>query len=462
MVRMDTDVIVIGAGMSGLSVAWRLAARGVSVCVLESAAAVGGLAGTLRTGPYAMDVGPHSFFSEDDVIREAVLDLFEGALVPQPRRVKFYFKGRFLDYPLTARGVLFQMGLGSGLRAACSYAVSRMRAARGGPAGEEQTVEAWAIASFGEHLYRTFFKPYTEQFWKVPCTELSSRAIPTHTRMSFVNTCRLLLRKRLSKVAPSLIEREMLPTYYPESGFDEIAIRVAAAARRAGARIELGCRALAVEDAADRQVSVRYERAGAEETLVGRHVVSTVPIPEFLGMLTPSPPSHVAEAGACLDYRALTALGMVTDKQSILGCSYVYVLNRPYNRMCEMNEFSPATSPAGENILVVEFPCLRGSPVWAADKQDLFDMCIGSLAEDGFLAPGDVKDLLLVRAPHAYPVYRRGYAAALETVLAHVRGRRGVSTLGRTGEFMYMDVDACMRRAFAWADTWGENGATVL
>jgi len=80
---------------------------------------------------------------------------------------------------------------------------------------EEETVEDWAIASFGEHLYRTFFKPYTEQFWKIPCSELSSRTIPTHTRMSFINTLRLLLLKPIGKTDSSLIEREILPTYYP-------------------------------------------------------------------------------------------------------------------------------------------------------------------------------------------------------------------------------------------------------
>jgi len=92
------------------------------------------------------------------------------------------------------------------------------------------------------------------------------------------------------------------------------------------------------------------------------------------------------------------------------------------------------------------------SEVWTATKEELFNMCIGSLAEDGFLGPGDVKSLLLVRAPNAYPIYRKDYAPNLKQVLDFINRTEGISTLGRTGEFMYMDVDKCMRRAFDFAD----------
>ena len=117
-----------------------------------------------------------------------------------------------------------------------------------------------------------------------------------------------------------------------------------------------------------------------------------------------------------------------------------------------MNQFSPSTSPSGENILMVEIPCLKDSSAWIASKEELFNMCIGSLADHGFLGPGDVKRLLLVRAPNAYPIYRKDYAANLKQVLDFINLQDRIYTLGRTGEFMYMDVDKCMRRAFDFAD----------
>jgi protoporphyrinogen oxidase len=147
----------------------------------------------------------------------------------------------------------------------------------------------------------------------------------------------------------------------------------------------------------------------------------------------------------------MVALGMVTTKQNILGVGYVYMLNKPYNRISEMNEFGPQTSPPGKNILMIEMPVLHDSIAWRASKEELFDICIDSLSEDGFLQPGEVEDLILVKALHAYPVYRKDYAPNLKTVLEYIEQQPELATLGRTGEFMYMDSDVCMRRAFHFA-----------
>jgi len=450
---MIPQVIIIGAGISGLSLAWRLSRQGLKVHVLESSNTVGGLAGTLRQGRYCMDIGPHSFFTDDSEVLNIVLDMFDNRLTPMPREVKFLYQNRYLDYPLTAHSVLFQMGFWSGILTGLSFIKSKINnLQRTLPVDQEETVEDWAIKSFGAHLYRTFFKPYTEQFWKIPCTELSSRSIPTHTRMSFINTLRLLLLKPIGKKDSSLIEREMLPTYYPDTGFAEIAERVADAARKAGAQIQVNSRVVGVNELPGEGVRIRYEYEGEFKEIEGAQVVSTIPLNRLVKMLHPSAPPEVLTSADRLDYRSLVVLGMVTEKQRILNCGYIYVLDRPYNRISEMNEFSPATSPEGENILVVEMPCLRDSVVWSASKEELFDMCIGSLAEDGFIAPGDVKHLLLVKSPYAYPIYRKDYAPNLKRLFDHINARERISTLGRLGEFRYMDIDKCIRRAFDFAD----------
>lgn len=55
---MNRRVVVIGAGLGGLSAAAHLAGRGVDVTVLERNAAPGGKAGRLQLGGYIFDTGP--------------------------------------------------------------------------------------------------------------------------------------------------------------------------------------------------------------------------------------------------------------------------------------------------------------------------------------------------------------------------------------------------------------------
>lgn len=446
-------MIVLGGGVSGLSAAWRLASNGVSVDVLEAHYCVGGLARTERQDGYCLDVGPHSFFSDEQWVVPTILDLFDYTLEPMPRMVKFFYKNKYLDYPLTAQGVLLQMGLLSGLQAAFSYLKGRLFPHRSATLGTpEETVEDWAISSFGEHLYRSFFKPYTEQFWKVSCTQLSSRSIPTHTRMSFLNTLWLLLRRRVTKGGESLIEREKLPTYYPRTGFGEIPERIGNAVKSCGGNIHTSSKVISVKELASGGMRVFYDKNGEHKEIDGDYVISTIPLTSLAKMLNPAPPPDVLASTDKLDYRSLVVLGMATEKQNVLGCSYIYLLDRPYNRISEMSEFSPYTSPAGENIITVEIPCLRDSAAWKAPKEELFDMCIGALAEDGFVGPGDVKRLFLIKDPFAYPIYRKDYAGHLDRLLEYLKKYKSLATLGRCGEFMYMDIDKCMVRAFDFVD----------
>jgi len=451
---MIGHVIILGAGISGLSGAWRLSDNGIGVDVFESSLSVGGLAGTMREGPYCLDIGPHSFFSDDQQIVNTVLRLFENKLQPNLRKVKFYYKGKYMDYPLTTQGVFFQMGLYSGMRAAGSFLKGKLFPyKRILVDGEDETVQDWAIANFGEYLYRTFFKPYTEQFWKISCSELSSRSIPTHTRMSFVNTLKLLLHQKANKQEDSLIEREMLPTYYPDTGFAEIAEEIAKLIKKNHGHIHLGCEVTGITELPNGKMRIFYQYNGQQKEMESDYILSTIPLSLLAKILSPPVPPEVLASADKLEYRSLVVLGMLTQKQKILDCGYAYLLNRPFNRIFEMNEFNLHTSPPGENIIAVEIPCLRDSAIWTATKEELFNMCIASIAEDGFIGPGDVKGLFLAKAPYAYPIYRKDYAAHLKRLTDYLKKYKSLATLGRCGEFMYMDIDECMKRAFNFVNS---------
>jgi len=450
---LNKHFVVVGGGVSGLGAAWRLLSHGATVDLLEAESQVGGLAGTVREDGYCIDYGPHSFFSEEEWIVREILKLFDEPLEPKPRTVKFFYRNKFLDYPLTAHGVLMQMGFFSGVRVALSYLKERIYPHRSETLGTPQeTVEDWAISSFGNYLYRSFFKPYTEQFWKISCSQLSSRSIPTHTQMSFFSTLLHLLRHRFKKGGKSLIEREDLPTYYPRTGFGEIPEEIAKTIKNSGGKINLGCTVKSIGETAAGNMRVVYDDNGQQKELEGDYVIATIPVTSLVKMLDPKPPGDVLASADKLDYRALVVLGMLTEKQNLLNCGYLYMLNRPYNRISELNEFSPETSRPDENIILAEIPCLRDSAAWKAGKEELFDMCIGALAEDGFLGPGDVKRLFLVKSPAAYPIYRKNYAEHLDRLLSYVKTQKSLATLGRCGEFMYMDIDKCLERAFAFVD----------
>ena len=109
-------VIIIGGGITGLSVAWKLSGKGYEVTVIESDKLIGGLAKSVKVENYFFDIGPHSFFSEDKEVFKKVMDLFEGEPSEMPyakRSVKMLFKGASNFWGGNSRGSIIE---GYGMR----------------------------------------------------------------------------------------------------------------------------------------------------------------------------------------------------------------------------------------------------------------------------------------------------------------------------------------------------------
>src|SRR5512133_1245838 len=96
-------MLVVGAGLSGLTLASELATRGVAVTVVERCGGVGGLARTFRYGDRFFDVGPHRFHTDDEELRAWILEALGGEAARILRSSAVHAFGRFHDWPLRPR-----------------------------------------------------------------------------------------------------------------------------------------------------------------------------------------------------------------------------------------------------------------------------------------------------------------------------------------------------------------------
>jgi len=455
---MGKKVLILGAGISGLSLAWKLIEEGVNVEIVESEnPEIGGLASTVRNGDYFLDHGPHFFLSESQELIDKVLELFEEDMPSFNRSAQMYFHGRFINYPLTARSVLFQMGPKEALFCAVGYFKSKLREAIKNSRHlnqKEPNFEEWAINTFGDYLYKIFFRPYTEQFWKIPCNELSLDSIRTSTKMTLFKTLKLLLVKDVVKSNLSLVERETkLILRYPKRGIGEISEKIAQWIEDHGGTINLGWRVnqVKIEHGGKFIISASF-KDGKTRDFEGDSVISTIPLNEFAKMLKPLAPSQVLSSADHLGFLSLAVLYLVTDDKQLLNSSYLYHLDRPYKRIADMNKLCSNLCPANENMLSVEFSCHKGDAVWNSQKEKLFDMCIGYLEKDGILKKAGVKKIFILRSAYAYPIYRYEYKFHLNRILQYIDQIDNLEVFGRTGRYMYMDMDQCMLKAFDFAN----------
>ena len=451
-------VVIIGGGISGLSVAWRLINKGFEVKILESDDRVGGLAKSIKIDNYYFDIGPHSFFSEDKEVFNSIMSLFKGEKSAMPfskRTVKMWFRNRYVDYPLSAKSVLFQMGIMSPILSFLSFAKSYIKnIIIKKDQNTPLTIEEWAINNFGKYLFLNFFKPYTEQFWKISTSELSHRVIPSSRKMDFAKTLKHLLINKyleLSKREPgklSLVQRDSLPSYYPKKGFGEIGERIAKVIKKNNTEIYFNEEVNEIEITDENLFTVKTNN----KSIKSDYLVSTIPINAVVPKFNPKPNSEILLESSKLEYLSLVLLYLITKKTNIINCQYCYYIDRPYNRISEMNNFSSDTSPDSENILSIEISCLKDSDLWNLSKNEIYELCMTSIEKDKILKREDIEDFKVVKVPSVYPIYRKDYEKYLNKTKEYFSTIKNFSSIGRQGQFYYGDIDQMVRIGFDAAD----------
>src|SRR6476660_1406053 len=103
--------VVIGGGPAGLTAGYLLAKEGKRVIVLEADDQVGGLAKTVvDPDGYRFDLGGHRFFTKSKEVNDLWLEIMGDEFLLRPRMSRIFWRGRYLDYPLTGTDVIRKLG----------------------------------------------------------------------------------------------------------------------------------------------------------------------------------------------------------------------------------------------------------------------------------------------------------------------------------------------------------------
>ena len=108
--KPDRQVVVIGAGPSGLTAAYELSRQGVSTIVIEKEHLVGGLARTEEFRGFLFDMGGHRFFTKNKKVNWFWRDVLKDDFLRRPRLSRIYYKNKYFNYPPKPLNVLKGLG----------------------------------------------------------------------------------------------------------------------------------------------------------------------------------------------------------------------------------------------------------------------------------------------------------------------------------------------------------------
>ena len=429
-------VFILGAGPAGLGAGHELTRRKVHCKILDKNEIVGGLARTHQFEGFRFDVGPHRFFTKNDTVNRVWRDVLGADLLEVPRLTRIYCHKRFFYYPLKATNALIGLGVCRSLAAFCSYVFARLFYRN----REARSFEEWITFHFGRRLYETFFKTYTEKVWGIPCSQIGAEWAAQRIRglnlWKVVKTAFIGNRGNIRTLADHFL--------YPRRGAGMLYEKMAELICASGGKICLNTTVEQIERDGMRLTALRCSDQRTFAVEAGDHVLSSLPITEFVEKLTPPAPQEVREAAARLRYRDHITVNLLHYGNNPFPDNWIYV-HAPEMQMARLTNyanFSKEMAPAkNAHGLAAEYFCFRTDPIWKMADKDLIQLATDELNRMGLMQQGSVAGGFVVREKNAYPTYYVGYDSSFDIVRDYVRKLTNANMIGRGGMYKYNNQD---------------------
>ena len=432
------SIAIIGAGPAGLAAAYELVKRGLRPLVFERADNIGGLARTETYKGYLFDVGGHRFFTKNEEISQLWQEMLSENLLTVPRISRIYYQGRFFNYPLSAVNALVNLGIMRSVLIFGSYMKSQVS-----PYPEEETFEQWVSNRFGQRLYRTFFKTYTEKVWGIPChkirAEWAAQRIKGLSLMAAVSNALLGLRK-----AKSLINEFHYPLLGPGMMWERFREKIQAA----GGQVITHSEVVSLDHKGGQVIDLTYAERGNRISIPVSHIISSMAVARLVELLNPRLPDQVREAARHLSYRAFIQVVLIVDREDLFPDQWIYVHSPEVKvgRIQNFKNWSKATVPDPRKTSIgMEYFCSEGDDLWRLPDAELKVMASQELSRLGFAAREEIVDGCVIRQPMAYPVYDEDYGSHLALIRESLEKFSNLHTVGRNGMHRYNNMDHSMQ-----------------
>jgi protoporphyrinogen oxidase len=401
---------VVGGGLLGMTLAYRLSQHGHRVTLIEAADSLGGLASAWSLGPVLWDRHYHVMLLSDGFLRRLIAELgLEADVRWNESRTGFYSDGRlhslssswdFLRFPLLGPVEKMRLAL------TILYA-SRIRS---GERLEDELVADW--------LRRWSGRGVLEKIW-LPL--LRAKLGPAYARTSAAFIWATI--SRMYAARRSGLKREMFG--YVSGGYARILERFAAVLRQAGVEILLDSPTERIERRDD-GLAVGVGRARVRDF---DRVVVTVPAPVASRLCAELSPEESA-AMARIEYVGIVCASLLLSRP----LTPYYITNItdawvPFTAVIEMSALVDPGEFGGRSLVYLPRYATADDVVWSHSDTEIRDSFVAALQRmHPGLVPEEALAFRVSRIRNVFALPTLGYSQRLPPTTTSVPGLHVVNS----------------------------------
>lgn len=421
MTNPSVDCLVIGAGLSGLVCAYRLAKRGARVLLVDSASRAGGVIGTRCTDGFLLEDGPNSFASSPAAMHllEELELRGQAQVLPMQAHDRYIWRsGRLRKVP-TSPGqfaITDALTMGEKMRTVQGF-VKRLP-----PPAADVELGTYLRARLGDGIVEAMVKPGLAGIYAADADSISFQSVMPKVFEHAQRSPRLVDLIRSMKQA----KRSAPPSNGPRSivaldtGMQTLLDRLVAGFLENGGRLELRTRV----GIASHNGYWGAELTGGEVLTAGQVVVAT-PAGATASLLHDvSPPA--AEMLAQIPYAplAVVQIGLREDQlaEKRDGFGFLSMRNHGLRALGIIwsDRMFKGRAPAGHRLLTCFYGGQLDPTALHLSDDELKAQVIADLKLAMGFARGELELFRTVRLERALPIFRVGHAVQMQEITSQL------------------------------------------
>jgi len=417
------QIVILGAGISGLSAAWYLQNKNTKCSVFEKEPEVGGLCRSKKINGFTFDYSGHPLHFKNSKAFNFVKNILAGSLVKHKRNAWVYSHGKFTPYPFQAN--LFGLPLPVVKECLEDFLMSCIDNKLSKQNSSKISFKKWAENIFGKGIAKDFLIPYNAKFWTLSADKLSCEWAENFIP---IPSFRQVVEGAFGRGSNDLGYNSVF--WYPKKGgINQLPQGLAGKIKN----IHLNMRVKIIDI---KRKNIIFESGESQRY---EQLISTIPLPELVNMIK-GLPIEILEAFKKLKWNSILNLNIGVDKKDILKRHWVYFPQKQISffRVGSYHNFFTDIVPKNKSAYYVEMSYPQSKHInikeaVKAMKKDLIK--VGILQKTDKICAEDVNNI-----KYGYAIEDFNYKIAKEKITRYLK-QFNISLCGRYGSWSYFSIE---------------------